>query len=170
MAAPAILNQFSYAFRDAKGQVATMRVRIGGATEAAVTASAATLKGHLAAVTNASVRSVQEDPPVVVYGTAATYQDVEDKVEMVWQQPSTGAIHRYKIPAPLTAIFLADGETPNPGNAAYAAVITDFGTFVYGTILDTGPLQYLGGIRTRSRFQRRANLLTKDPTLTNPEE
>jgi len=170
VAAPAVLNNFGYTFRDAKGQVASMKFRVGGATESAVLTNAVALKALLAACTNASVRSVATDPPVVVYGTAAAFKDVEDKITMVWQQPSTGAIHRYKLPAPLTAIFLADGETPDSTNTAYAALLTGIGTYVYGNILDTGPLQYLGGLRTRAPYIRRYNILTKDPTLTQPGE
>jgi len=170
MAIPAVLNNFSYAFRDAKGQVATMRVKIGGATEAAVTTSAGTLKTDLAAMSNASVRCVQLSQPVVVRGTAAVYQDVEDKVMMMFQNPSTGSIHRYRVPAPLAAIFAADGETPLLTNALYNAVKVDIEAFCYGSAIDGSPLQYLGGIRERTKFQRRSNTIELDPTLSIPAE
>lgn len=170
MAAPVAVLFISFGFRDAKGQTATLKVAIGDATNTAVLADATTLRGHLAAISNASVRQIQQQGPVVTYGTAADYQDIEDKLVLSFGDPA-GKIHRFRVPAPIKAIFLADQETPDVANGALGNVLTDFATFCYGRGSDTAPLgPFLGGLRARSRFQRRFNLLTKSPTLAGPGE
>ncbi len=97
---------------------------------------------------------------VPAYGTASTYQDVEDKATLSYLGGS-GTLHKLSVPAPKSAIFLADAETVNKANALVAA-ITAAMILVSGTafVSDRGGIAYtatpfIGGMRTRRRFQRR---------------
>jgi hypothetical protein len=143
---------------------------IGGATIAAVQTNVVTLRGHLAAASNAHCYSITySNGPDRTYGTAANYLDVEDKMEMVFVDVN-GNLHRYQVPAPLTTDFLADQETMNGADTNVSAIITDLQTFGYGVLTDTAPLVIISGIRKRKRFQRKFNILTKNPALTGPGE
>jgi hypothetical protein len=171
MAAPADTRRVAYGFRDARGRTARLTVIIGAATPALIETDAATLLGHLAAITNAHVYEVDDPAPVNhhTYGGAANYLDVEDKAVLTWTDP-VGNTHRYKVPAPITAIFLANQNTVNPANAAMVSLISDFETFVYGNYDDLAPLFFVGGIRGRTKVQRKLNIWIKDPTLAEPAE
>jgi len=169
MAAPATGLKLGFSFRDAKGQVARMRVLIGDATNAAVITDQNTLRGHLAAVSNASVLTSNNPAATPTYGTAATYVDVEDKARLFFKDP-LGGIHRFEVPAPKAAVFKADQQTVDNAQTDMAALITDFATFVYGHATDTAALAYLGGFRARRRTIRKMSIFTLDSSLTNPAE
>jgi hypothetical protein len=170
MAAP-VVSQFNvFGFRDAKGQTARLRVLIGGATIAAVQTNVGTLRGHLAAASNAHVYAITyANTADRTYGTAATYVDAEDKLLMTFVDVNSN-LHKYRIAAPVSTDFQADQETWKPADAAVSNIITDFQTFCYGTATDTSPLTAINGIRVRARFQRKFNSLTKQPDLTGPGE
>jgi len=169
MAAPAAALYTSYVFRDAKGQTAKLRVIIGDATLAAVTTDQVTFKGLLAAVSNATVRLVSQDHPSVSYGSASVYQDVEDKAQLVFVDP-LGGFHRFQIPAPKAAGFDTDGETVLASETNMAALIASFTSITYGRTSDTAALVYVGGIRIRRKFQRKFNIITKNPAETGEGE
>ncbi len=172
MAAPAAAQKLAFRFRDVKGEVARMTVVVGGATPTAVEANAATLKGHLQAISNAHVSLVITDYTDAAYGTAATYQNVEDKAKLSWSL--NGTIHRYQLPAPISTLFLADSETVDKSQGGMVNLLADFNSFVYapdvaisGPFLTTG---FLGGFRVRQPMHRRLNIYIKDPTETIPAE
>lgn len=158
-------------FRDDKGQTA----RTGFYTVAAdLTAAATAAQAVIDALTACTVAAFQsshgpaESPPgTIAYGASGAYSDVEDKAEIAFTD-AAGSVHRYQIPAPIAAAFLADDETLNPANAAVAALITAMTDGTTGSrsgVLNTG---FLGGVRIRRRTQRRFSLITKNPALTGP--
>jgi hypothetical protein len=166
---PAALQLISYRFRDAKGNVARMSVVIGDATPTAVEADAATLKGHLQAVSNAHVSIVLTDYTDQAYGTAANYLDVEDKAVMTFL--ADGQLHRFQVPAPILGIFLADQETVDPANAAVVALAGDFTTFVYTRGVTPSLMSsFIGGTRARRKLHRKLTIRVKNPALTGPGE
>ncbi len=165
---PADLAEYAYRFRDAKGMTARMLVVIGDASAAALDVDAGTLKTSLAAVSNANVAIVSRDYDLFAYGTAADYRDVEDKAVLTFVA-ADASLHRFQLPAPKTAIFLADGETVDAANAAIVTLVGNFTSFVYskpGSLMGT----FLGGIRIRRKLHRRFNIYTKNPALTGPGE
>lgn len=169
MAAPVFAQWYSYSFRDAKGQVARMRLLVGGASVTSVETESQSLKTLIQAVTNAFVWLPNQDGPQRVYGTAANYQDVEDKANLTFYDPA-GSLHRYQIPAPKLAEFLTDQETVDQTETNMAALIAAFGANVFGRATDTSPLVYLGGLRIRRKMIRRFNILTRNPAETGPGE
>jgi len=161
---PAAVQKVAFSFRDAKNQVARMVFFIGDTTPTTVYADAATLKGHLQALTNATVSIVATDFTVTTSGTAAVYGSVEDKAVFTFQD-SDAVLHRWKVPAPKSAIFQADGETVDFGNADVAAFVTDMTTFIY----DQDQVKIsasVGGTRARVKAIRRFNVRTRNPALT----
>lgn len=170
MTAPVVAQYNTFTFRDAKGQTARLRILIGGATIAAVQTNAGTLRGHLAAASNAHVAATTyANTADRTYGTVANYLDVEDKMLMTFVDVNSN-LHRYAVAAPLTTNFQADQETWKPADTNVSAIITDLQTFCYGTATDTAPLTAISAIRTRRKFQRRFSALTKQPDLTGPGE
>jgi len=171
MAAPVDTTVRSYGFRDAKGQVAKVRIIIGAATPAAIETDAADFTTKSQAVSNAHVYQTVDPAPINkrTYGTSAEYNTVEDKMQLTFTD-TVGNLHRFEIPAPKSASFLADQETVNPAQTDVAALVTAIGTYVYGRYNDTAPLAYVGGVRVRRKLQRKMNIFVKDPTLTEPAE
>lgn len=168
MAAPVAVLFVNYSYRDAKGNTSRVRVLIGDATTAAIQTDSATLRGHLAAISNAVITNQTfEQFPSRTPGAAATYETVEDKAIMTFYDPA-GMLHRYALCCPAAAIFLADGETVDNANVAVGNVITDFQTFVYGRYTDTAPLVFVGGVRARRKLHRRINIFTRNPQLSGP--
>jgi hypothetical protein len=166
VAAPVATLTGSFGFRDAKGQTAKMRVIVGAASVSAAYTDTVTLQGHLGAASNAAVYNTADTikSDKLVYGSVATFLDVEDKAILTFKD-SIGGLHRYQLAAPISACFYTDTETVNPAATAIAAVIADFQSFVYGFYNDTAPLVYIGGTRLRKKLQRKFNIFTKDPTL-----
>lgn len=167
MAAPAAALYTSYTFRDYKGQIAVMKVIIGGASLSAVTTTQASFKSLLAAVTNAAVRLPSQENRTIAYGSSGTYQDVEDKAVLTYADP-LGYLHRFQIAAPKSAGFLADGETVDITETNMAALNAVMVASMYGRTSDTAPLVYIGGVRVRRRTQRKYNIITKNPAVTGP--
>jgi len=157
-------------FRDDKGQTATTRFFVTAADEDTANPLAQDIVDAMAALTNASLDSASgaytRPPAPHTYGANAQYERIEDKAVLVYQTEA-GQLHRYRIPAPKIAIFLADGETVDTGNA-------DVGTLNDamlaaacsgdGVAIDT----FIGGVLGRSKMQRRYNIFTKNPALTGP--
>lgn len=107
----------SYSFRDFTSQVSTTRVFTNTAVEST------NIQATLAALTSAAVvaaRGNNNQPDTGAVGANTTYPNVEDKAVIIFKGVG-GSTHKYSIPAPLAAIFAADGETVNLANAAVAA-------------------------------------------------
>lgn len=115
-------------------------------------------------------------PVPVAPGTAATYQDVADKAVIVFQD-SSGQLHKYQIPCPVSAIFLADAESVDFTNAAVKQLVADFTHTTFG---GTAPIASnpvvtrngavltasVGGYRTRKKASQRFNIYTRNSTLS----
>jgi hypothetical protein len=69
----------------------------------------------------------------------------------------------------VSAIFQADGETIDPGNALVVAFVA---AFVANAVDRNGNAIGFGanGTRIRRRMRRRFTIFTKDPALTGPGE
>lgn len=157
----------SFIFRDAKGNTSRTRMYFAVAA-AAFETEAATVVTELGALSNANVTSSIDNAAANVYGTAATYLDVEDKARLVFQDAS-GALHRYEIPAPKASLFLADQETVDTANATLGTLVADMLANVVsrnGVALNS----LVGGIRIRRRLHRRFSIFTHNPALTGPGE
>jgi len=100
-------------YRDDKGQTATMRFYIVNATAAGALAAGQALVNALDDLTNGANDGARgaytSSPTVHSYGANANFESVEDKAMLTFQT-ATGAIHRYMIPCPIEAMFMADGE------------------------------------------------------------
>lgn len=162
----------AWSFADAKGRVGRVQmwVTYGNLTDAATKVTA--LDGAIIGLSNGNayrsggVVGSFDGPPG--YGATAVYEDAEDKAVMTFQD-AMGAIHRYSIPAPKQAIFLADGETVNPANALVTA-FTGAMTAASGTAFVSSRSQialtvFLGGFRQKRRMQRRLNIRVLAPGL-----
>lgn len=109
------------------------------------------------------------------YGAQADYRDVEDGLILTWGCVD-GQLVRVRIPAPKTAIFLADGRTLNQANALVVTALSHAltggvgGIAVIASIRTHSPIQtFINGFRKRNRNDRRriANL-TKAADATTP--
>jgi hypothetical protein len=167
MATPADMRKLSYTFRDSKGNVTRSTFKIGDATGTAIETDYAALQNHLQAISNATVSQSSLAAPNRTLGTSATYEDVEDKLVLTCTD-TQGGIHRFQIPAPKSAEFLADQETVNLAETNMALVVTDIQTFVYGFRTDTAPLTVVGGIRQRRKLHRKTNVFTRSANLDEP--
>lgn len=163
----------AFTFRDAKGDVSRVSVFVTDATYAAATNDMTTLQPLLTALTNAVLVNAKgpltSSPAAAGYGTAAEFDTIEDKAVLSFVT-STGAIHRYQVPAPKSGIFLADKETIDPAQADVAAftagVVANKVSSRDGALITA----YIGGVRLRKKLHRRVNIYTKAPNLTIPAE
>jgi len=118
---------------------------------------------------------------VLNYGGTGTYVDVEDKAKMTWQlinpvsPPVIAGIARLEVPACKSTMFLADQETVDPNQAAVDSFLDLLespdasGGFVSSK---TGLLfgTFIGGTRTRRKFQRKITIYDKSANLDEPDE
>jgi len=160
-------------FRDAKGNTARVSFFVdSGGTAITQHAAAAAVITAMEALSNAIVQAYKgpaTNPSIaVVYGANATFASIEDKAIFTFLT-ADGSTHRYQIPAPLEAIFLADGETVDPSNTAVTAFTS---AVVANTVGRTGTAITFGafGTRIRRKMRRRINIFTKDPSLSGPDE
>jgi hypothetical protein len=160
-------------YRDAKGQTAKTSFFVVAATPAAALTAASTVVPLITALTNAALQNAKgaytTSPTVNTYGTNAVYETIEDKAQLTFQT-ATGAIHRYQIPAPKAAIFLADDETVDPANTDVAALATAFVAEQVASRDGSLIASFIGGIRVRRKFQRKFNIFTRNPAETGPGE
>jgi len=159
-------------YRDAKGQTSVMKFFVVAASAAVALTDAQAIVAALTALTNAAQGNAKgaytTSPSTNVYGTNATYETVEDKA-MLTYQTSTGQNHRYMVPAPLAAIFLADSETVDPSNGlvtALSAAMVGKAASGDGVLIAS----YVGGIRIRRKLKRKYNIYTLNPAETGPGE
>lgn len=159
--------------RDAKGNTARYTFYVDGSVSANAAATAmSNVLTALTPLTNAVLQSAIGPfvvvPQEVVYGTNASYASVEDKAIFTFQT-ATGSIHRPQVPAPKSAIFLADGETVDPANAL---VVTYVAAIIANTITRDGEVVAFGafGTRLRRKMHRKLTIFVKNPALTGPGE
>jgi hypothetical protein len=160
-------------YRDAKGNTARVSYYVASSgTQATQATAAAAVSTSITALSNAVLQaaigpatSVRQE---VVYGTNSEFPTVEDKAVFTFQT-ADGAIHRFQIPAPQSAIFLSDGETVDPANTAVvtftSAVIANC-VDVHGTVIGFGAF----GTRIRRKMHRKLNIFIKNPALSGPGE
>lgn len=160
-------------YRDAKGQTAKTSFFVVAATPALALTAASTLVPLITALTNAALQNAKgaytTSPTVNSYGTNAVYETIEDKAQLTFQT-ATGAIHRYQIPAPKAAIFMADDETVDPANADVLALAAAFVADQVASRDGSLIASFIGGIRVRRKFQRKFNIFTRNPAETGPGE
>lgn len=160
-------------WRDAKGNTArsTFYVASGGTLASQNTAALAIINA-MAPLSNA-VQQAYNGPAnapatEVVYGTNAEFASVEDKAVFTFQT-ATGSIHRFQIPAPIAAMFLADGETVDPANTA---VVTFTSAVVANAFTRGDEAITFGafGTRVRRKMHRKLTIFVKNPALSGPGE
>jgi hypothetical protein len=169
----------TFSFRDAKGQTSTIRMWIVNATDAGAHAAGLAVHNALDALTNAAPGPAKgaynTAPAPNAYGTAAMYQNIENKALLTFQT-ATGAIHRYQLPAPILAMFEPDEETvkaPDGGGDAQQILLETLVTAMVGNVASRDGVllaSYIGGIFLTRRFKRRFDIFTKDPSLSGAGE
>lgn len=171
----------TFVYRDAKGETSTLRFYIdeGGTGDAdAVQVFAVSLRNAISALTNAALQSangVLTEYGVAQYGSHSTggaYEAIEEKAVMSFQDNS-GQLHRWQIPAPLIALFLADKVTIDPTNSlvtTFNNLITQAAPAVHVVSRqDIGMANFMGGLFAARKLHRRLNIYTLTPPLTPAE-
>jgi hypothetical protein len=154
----------SVLFRDAKNQTSSVRFYVPGPAGTDAAGHLDALEALFAACTNAATWTEDDEAFAPVPGASAVYENVEDKGVLV-MQTSTGSIHRYSIPAPKAALFLADDETMDFTNGAVTALVG--GLIAHACSRDGVALvSAVGGYRARTRTKRKFNIRTRNPILT----
>jgi len=172
------LARQSYGFRDAKGMTcrASIWIYYDSAASAGGRVVGSNVSGAIDALSNAHAESTSGPFSaflVPAYGATATYVDVEDKALLTFKH-TDGTLSRLSIPAPISGMFLADGQTVNAALAAVVTLVTNL-TTVSGTAVavSQGKSPYsslIGGIRVRRPNQRKMSIYTKSGNLDEPAE
>lgn len=111
-----------------------------------------TVANGIAAASNAGERNSDAITFTVhnVAAVAATYENAEDKAQLVFRDTS-GATHKYQIPAPKSTMFLADQETVNTADpTGVIGIITANVVSLQGNAVST----FVAGKRLRRRSRR----------------
>lgn len=175
---PNLITKAKYNFVDAKGYYAHMQFNVSLDTFTNGGTLVQSLYPLLQAVSNAQLNQGSgvgfSLPTPGELGTQAVFGSVEDKAVLTYID-AQGAIHRYKLPAPTAAIFLADGMTVDPTNTDIVAlntVLLNAAAHAYFFCSRSGVElnDFVGGLRTRVRTQRRINIFTRNPDETGPAE
>lgn len=156
-----------YTFRDSQGRVAPYRSYVN-VLEANLQTVVNNYKALLQPISNASVETFLDPPNAAVYGTNAEFPSVQDKAVFTFQD-GHGGLHRYQVPAPVLAIFMADGITINIANTDVANYVSG----VLAAITDRfgNPMtHFVGGLRQRRKLPRRNNLFILAPDDASPED
>ena len=175
---PNTVFQLSAGYVDAKGAQGRIKSFVSVDTDThGVTLYGAWL-GFVDALTNAQLFSAPGVGGALTisgdYGTAAEFDSVTDKAVMTFID-SAGQIHRFQIPAPKAAIFLADKITVNRAQtdvAAYVNLIVNGGSNPY-FMSTRGGLQFssfAGGLRIKKPNRKRMTIFTKSGNLDEPAE
>lgn len=158
-------------FRDSRGFTSTMKFRVTGATPAALASAAQTVITAIQGITTLALQSKNgpenADPTEVVYPTFAEFGSVED-IAVFTFQTAAGALHRFRIPGPAAAIFLADGKTVDKTNTAvvaYVSAVTSNCVDAAGNGIDFGAT----GIRKKGHTRRKLGVFTLAPDNTTPD-
>lgn len=173
-----VVSRVGFSYRDVKGFSQTVRVFVSFDNTADGIALMNSLVAPISGLSNAAFNGGQgiglAIPSSFLYGANAIFSTIEDKAIFTFGDTS-GALHRWQIPAPKDAIFLADGETVDPANGLVVSFVTAFTTAGAGPSFVSSRAgqqitHFAGGIRIRRRIRRRINIFTLDPTLTGPDE
>jgi hypothetical protein len=164
-------------FVDARGDKSVMKFFISYDTVANGSTLVGSLASALAGVTNSAQNGgsgLGALPPVPgTLGTQATYGSIEDKLVLTFVD-SAGNLHRWQVPAPKSALFLADQETADSANAALTTlvnVLINAGSHPYFVSSRHGEAMqtFAGGVRIRRKLRRRKSIFTRNPTETGPD-
>lgn len=180
----------TFTFYDAKQQLARMKVYIADQAFATAATDGENIANTLAPLSNSSQAAggvVRSNGPFtsnavpVSPGTAATYEDVADKAVFVFQD-AFGGLHRYQVPCPKTAIFLADQETIDFTNALVKQFVANVTNTTFAGTAPVGMTNALvsredvpltaavGGYRRRGKTPRKFNIFTRNPALSGQGE
>lgn len=143
-------------FVDPEGEVSSSTIYVvannaGTHTVADLTAALLTLVQQYAAMSAGQLTSwrwaiwcptTSLKPPEPAAGTA--YDNIEDKLFLNYNS-TLNTLTKMNVPMPLTANFLADGETADPGSAALNLFSTSYLT---GVQIGAGPDKVLGSTET----------------------
>lgn len=155
----------SFSFYDSKNFVSKSRYFWSPAsTLATVGAFALGMTPLLQALSNANTFDPLGAAAAPVQGSGAEFPTAEDKMEITFQTAS-GALHRYQIPAPKSAKFLADNETVNFADTDVTAYVN----YVIANVSsrDGDPITAaVGGMRVRVKLQRKFNIRSRNPLTT----
>ena len=160
--------------RDQRGYTARVHwtQAYDSAAQAGAVVAAETLATQIVALTTGALASTSglasQGVRPLTYGAGGLYYSVADKAEMFWRT-SSGSVAVQRIPAPLRALFLADGSTINPANleialyeaAVLAAAVTNQG----GDLLIT----FVGGKLATRPARRRIATTVREPGLTSSD-
>jgi hypothetical protein len=177
--------KFNVRYRDSKGWVGGTNFFVAGDAEsnapADFAAAADTLLTAVTALTNGALQSTSgidfenQLAITLTYGTAAQYDAEWMKAVMTFTCDG-GSIHRFKIPAPKVALFLADKVTIDNGGSNTPVV-----NFVNamknadtsGTYISTREglpfTHFVGGILRLGKQPRRLNEFIKSASLVQGE-
>lgn len=178
----------SFTFRDSKGQTRKITLCYSGENAAAGPLQAYAIDSSqqvvplLQALSNAHVQqglnldggSAQLG---VTWGTAAEYQSVSQQAKLYYTTTDQAGVPQgsssITIPAPKASIFLADGVTVDPGNAAVlalnAVVLTPAplaATWGLATKTNDQFNTFIGGVLIGKKLSRKWTKFTYNPELT----
>jgi len=160
-------------WRDSKGHIGKTAFYVASSGTAASQQTAAdTVLTAIQAITNAAVQHTTGPATSlagpVVYGTTADFATAEDKAVFTFSA-ADGSLHRYRIPAPKVDIFEVDTITVDADQTDAAAYIT---AVLANVVTSAGAALtiFLGGVRTRTKFQRKLSITDKVPELDEPAE
>lgn len=177
------MNRGSVTLRDGKGFTRTWHyyLNTNGDTAANGVTLAQSLASTWAAMSNAAVQSTQgysSEYGVIQRGANSEYQSVQQKAILVMQD-NAGTLHRFSLPAPKIAIFLADGVTVDKTNTLVQNWVAAMGatgsppaaSTIFSANRDGGWFAtFVGGTFQGKGVPHRVNITILDATLTNPEE
>lgn len=175
---PNQISRIDSNFRDVKGFSSTFKffASYDNLTDGAALFSAihTAFAGLTNAVANGGVGLGTVPARSDLYGSNLIFSTIEDKASLTFLD-TAGNIHRFQVPAPKDAIFLADGETVDPANGLVVAFVTAMTTAVAGPSFACSRSgdqinHFAAGIRLRRKIRRRINIFTLNPTLTGPDE
>jgi hypothetical protein len=161
----------SYSLRDARGRVGWIKTYINWATLAGAAGQGSALAGVLPGATNAALQSARGPyttaPTAPTYGAALQWAGIDDVVRL-FMRTAAGTIFKFDIPAPRSAMFLADGET---GLLSSGALKTIGDRLVTSHFCDRDGHDFLAlvfAVRTRRRDRRHLSIYQKNALLTGP--
>lgn len=177
---PFFINKSVYSLRDAKGNMARVRMFLDfGASGAGadVDGAVAQMATNIQALSNAAINTVQgghvTQYGLAQYGTHLTgnsYESVVEKAVMVFSD-AAGLLHHFLIPAPKVAIFKADKVTVDPANtnvatfSAFVIATTAHGAF-WCSQSDVALQTFEGGYFRAYKLRKRLNVFVLEPDLT----
>ena len=155
-------------FRDARGFVYYVAGYTSASGEAGANTNAQAIFTALANISNADAQisggCLLGPRTAFAPGGSANYADGATRLVYAWQD-GDGSTHRWRVPAPQTGLFEADGVTLNQTDALIVALNAAMATAV---ICSRAGIPYqltLGGVRERGRQRRHLGLGTLAPSL-----